>query len=168
MRRIPCFAAGAASILLAAMPAAAQRPGPAAAAAARPSFHNPISLVRRGAGLGRGPCLRPNRRCVARRLGFGPGLLAYAFGGLVDDPETLRDQGFFAETGDAWAGNGHAIYDYDRGYPYDWYRDSAPEAAEAAGPPPGPPSAPTIRCEINWVAAARGERAPVRVCRGRR
>jgi hypothetical protein len=101
------------------------------------------------------------------RRGFGfDGSYSYGWygGGLIEDPESLRDQGFFADTGDSWTENGRAVYDYDRAYPYDWYRDGNVE------PPPQRRQAyagPAVRCDVAWVAGARGEPSPVRVCRGR-
>jgi len=99
-----------------------------------------------------GPTLR------TRDWGYG--------GGIIEDPEAARDDGFFAGPAHAEASNGGAYYDYDRGYPYDWYNDGyeplrgGPERLAAAGP--------RVRCEISWVADAKGARSPVRVCRGRR
>lgn len=164
MRNTIRFAAGAAAILLAVAPAAAQRPGPVASSG-RPTGYNGSAAGGR-AGFVRGrPCLGQTRRCFADRSGRGRGfgLFAYGYGGLTEDPESLRDQGFFADTGNSWRENGRAVYDYDRGYPYDWYRD--PGAAADAAPRSGPPM---VRCEVSWVAGARGEPSPVRVCRGSR
>ncbi|HEX5181972.1 MAG TPA: hypothetical protein VFW19_02350 [Allosphingosinicella sp.] len=164
MNKKVCFAAAA--TLLAAMPAMAQRPGLAAASSARAHgvAHGRAFFAGRNLLL-RGACRVRSRRCFADRFGRGIGLIGYGDGGLVDDPESLRDQGFFADTAESRAENGHAVYDYDRGYPYDWYRDPTPAAAEDE-PRLAPP--PTIRCEISWVAGARGAQAAVRVCRGRR
>jgi hypothetical protein len=168
MRKKLCLAAGATMILLAGAPAAAHRLS-TPRASARPVFYNPVAKVRRGLAGGVS-CVGRNRNCVGdgfgrgRGRGFGGGLIGYAYGGLIEDPESLRDQGFFADTGNSWTENGRAVYDYDRGYPYDWYRDPAAAAADA-GPPAGPPM---VRCEVSWVAGATGMRSPVRVCRGRR
>ena len=166
MRNKVCFAAAAAAMLLATAPAAAQRSG-LAASSGRAAAHHRIGTPGRGFFVGTGPCARQTRRCVANRVGRGRGfgLFAYGFGGLTDDPESLRDQGFFADTGDSWRENGRAVYDYDRGYPYDWYRDPEAAAVEAAPRPGGPPA---VRCELNWVAGAKGARSAVRVCRGGR
>jgi hypothetical protein len=164
MRNKVCLAAGAAAILLAVAPAAAQRLS-VAASSGRATFHNRTGAAGR-AGFVRGrPCLGPTRRCFANRFrrNRGFGLFAYGYGGLVDDPESLRDQGFFAETGDSWQENGRAVYDYDRGYPYDWYRDPAAAAAEAVPHPAGPPM---VHCAVEWVGGARGAGSAVRVCRG--
>ena len=51
-------------------------------------------------------------------------------------------------------------FDYDRGYPYDWFNYGAEAEAEPEAPR-------TLRCETEWVRG-RGERedVPVQVCRG--
>ncbi|HEY1606678.1 MAG TPA: hypothetical protein VGF77_13880 [Allosphingosinicella sp.] len=166
MNKKACFAAGAAAILLAAVPAAAQRSGLGAAssARARSAAHGRVFFAGRNRAF-KGHCLARGRRCFGNRIGRDIGLIGYDYGGLIDDPESLRDQGFFADTAESWSENGHAVYDYDRGYPYDWYRDPAPETA-GRGPRLAAP--PTVRCEVEWVTGARGAHAPVRVCRGRR
>lgn len=169
MRNAVRLAVGAVAIFLATSPVMA-RHGRPAAAPGRPTFYNPIGKIRRGLANGGAQCTAQTRRCLGNGVGRhrGDGLIGgwvgYGYGGLIEDPESLRDQGFFAGTGDAWAENGRAVYDYDRGYPYDWYRDPGAPAADA-GPPPGPPM---MRCEVSWVAGTRGARSPVRVCRGRR
>ena len=165
MRNKVCLAAGAAAILLGA-PAAAQRSG-LAASPARPAMHNRTGIVGRTGFVRSRPCPGRNRRCFGNRFGrrAGIGLFAWGYGGLTEDPESLRDQGFFADTADSWQENGRAVYDYDRGYPYDWYRDPAAGAVEAV---PHSAEPPMVRCEIDWVASARGARSAVRVCRGRR
>jgi hypothetical protein len=111
---------------------------------------------------------RGGRRGFGRFDGFGVGRgygLGWYGGGLIEDPEALRDQGFFADTGNSWTEHGRAVYDYDRSYPYDWYNDG-----DAEGPPPrrAANAGPAVRCEISWVADAKGERSAVRICRGRR
>jgi hypothetical protein len=124
-----------------------------------------------GPGFGGGPYLgAPFRGDGHRRFGggFGGGIfrggLGYG-GGLVDLPEYAgRDAGFFAGRAEARAANGGAYYDYDRAYPYDWYRD--PDGAERTAPRIAA-AAPTIRCDVTWVAGRDG-RSPVRICRGRR
>jgi hypothetical protein len=171
MRKVLCLAAGAAAIFVAGAPATAQRLNFTGASSGRPVFRNPIAQVRRGL-VGPVQCAPGNRRCSGngsgrgRRGGFGAGWIGYAYGGLIEDPESLRDQGFFAETGDAWAENGRAVYDYDRGYPYDWYRGS--DAPTGAGPGPRLAAPPLVRCEIDWGGGTGRQRSAVRVCRGRR
>ena len=165
MRKAVCLAVGAAAILLT-VPAAAHRTG-VAASSGRPTGYNRIGSVHRGGFVGPGHCFRQNRRCFANRFrrGFGFGLIGYDYGGLVVDPDSLRDQGFFADTGESWRENGRAVYDYDRGYPYDWYRD--PASAAAGGGRRFAPG-PMVRCDVSWVGGGRNGPAAVRVCRGRR
>jgi hypothetical protein len=89
---------------------------------------------------------------------YGYGALGGWGGGLYEDPEAFRDAGFFAGSGDAHVVGGRVHYDYDRGYPYDWYRprDASPARSSADnGESPA-----RISCEV--------EAAGVRVCRGRR
>jgi hypothetical protein len=66
-----------------------------------------------------------------------------------------RQKGYF----DHGATDGRR-FDYDRGYPYDWFNYGAEAEAE-----PEPPR--RMRCETEWVRG-RGERedVPVQVCRG--
>lgn len=176
MKRAISFAAGAAVMLAMAAPAAAQSSGRVGGGGWR---HSARLVLRPGVGAGpfvsasqarsarrAGRCVGLGRSCFDRNvdrgllLGFG---FANAYGGLTEDPEALRDQGFFADSGDSWAANGRAVYDYDRGYPYDWYRDSG----EAAAPAEHVASAGAmVRCDVTWVRAARGGQSPVRVCRG--
>ena len=120
---------------------------------------NPAWSMGDGVRLGSGH--RP-----ARGHGPGPsrGYGGYGFyggygGGLIEDPESYRDQGFFAGSADARAENGRAAYDYDRAYPYDWYREGSARTSLVRAEP-RPTAAPDYRCRI--------ERAGVRVCRGRR
>jgi hypothetical protein len=175
-------AAGAAALALAlplgfAGPVAAQRPvftnGP------HPSGRAAIGNLPPGAfgyGVGRRPGAR-FRGGGHRRFGGGSGggfgrgfFLGGLGGGLIEDPDAGRDAGFFAGPAGVQEANGGAYYDYDRAYPYDWYR--GPVAREA----PRAASAAAIRCDVTWVgggvgggAGGRGgARTPVRICRGRR
>jgi hypothetical protein len=169
MNKAFSWSAGAA-MFLAISPAAARQPGiglgfaPArghAGGAVRvvvgngsPSFSQPP---------GHGGCGRPGRWGCGYGYAYGYGWIGYG-GGLIEDPEALRDQGYFAD-GASGMENGRAVYDYDRSYPYDWYRD--PDAARR----PASRLAydrPMVRCDVTWVAGARGTATPVRVCRGRR
>jgi hypothetical protein len=153
--------AGAAAALIAVAPAQAQRGhrGP-------PTFgsggHHPAPgrPALRNSRLGHGSrCGTSNGACYD-----GPFLDLWGYGGLIEDPEyAMRDQGFFSGPAEVQAGHGGAYYDYDRAYPYDWYHD--PVAAAPARAPSM--AAPAVRCDVSWVAASGGERAPVRVCRGR-
>ena len=97
---------------------------------------------------------KPDRQ--RRRHWFGYGGYGIGFGGDFDP-----DRGYFASGAEAPAvANGHARYDYDRGYPYDHYRGS-PErnGSYETG------SRETI-CETEWTRDRRsGQQVPVRVCR---
>ncbi len=105
---------------------------------------------------------RGDRRGLGRnRFAFGYPLGWYG-GGIIDDPERHRDDGFFAGTGNSARVNGAAYYDYDRAYPYDWYRDDD-AVAEDEGEGPRPASRPAVRCEMTRVSGSA-----VRICRGRR
>ena len=100
---------------------------------------------------------RPDRPDGPRRrdaFGFG----GYGIGfGVELDP----DLGYFATGGEAPAvANGRVAYDYDRGYPYDYYR----------GGPAGHGGYETASrepyCETEWTKDRRsGQQVPVRVCR---
>jgi hypothetical protein len=88
-----------------------------------------------------------------------PGWIGGWGDGVYEDPESLRDAGFFAGSADAYS-DGHRVhYDYDRGYPYDWYREgsartSLPIAYRRSG------GQSQVRCGV--------EAGGVRVCRGGR
>jgi hypothetical protein len=75
----------------------------------------------------------------------------------------LSRGGYFAERQGAPAVvNGHVDYDYDRGYPYDYYSYASPEREDDRfySEPREP------YCETVWTRGPRGTgRAPVRVCR---
>jgi hypothetical protein len=96
----------------------------------------------------------------ASRPGFGRRIgLVGGWGGLYDDPAALRDAGFFTGPAEAYSDGVRVRYDYDRGYPYDWYRERS------------------ARTALPMAAAGRGgerrvscsiEAAGVRVCRGQR
>jgi fermentation-respiration switch protein FrsA (DUF1100 family) len=73
-----------------------------------------------------------------------------------------RDRGFFrqreqAEAG-AWDAGGRAVFDYDRGYPYDSYGEAGwgMEEAESRQRP--------ASCRIEWTRDSSGGRVPVRIC----
>jgi hypothetical protein len=81
--------------------------------------------------------------------------------GYVETEMTPDMFGYFATGGEVELVDGQAMYDYDRSYPYDWYRG---DRTEPAGVQIAYPAAP--RCETSWVPDASGrERVPVRVCR---
>lgn len=116
-----------------------------------------------GIGMHRDPCARLGLDCSGRSDLVGEGLLGWG-GGLIEDPEyAARDQGFFSGPAEVQADGGSAYYDYDRAYPYDWYRE--PGAAARAEPIMA--AAPAVRCDVAWVGGRGGARSPVRVCRGR-
>ena len=102
---------------------------------------------------------RPGRRDGRRRQGYGyPYFVGYGGGINALIPPDL---GYFATGGEARrSSDGHVDYDYDRGYPYDYY--SSPVEREMAYE-----AAPRERyCETIWARGGRsGERVPVTVCR---
>ncbi|HEY0314605.1 MAG TPA: hypothetical protein VGC56_19180 [Allosphingosinicella sp.] len=56
--------------------------------------------------------------------GYGYPGVVYAGDGYADDVPLPRPSGVgFFEDGDAWVQGHRVVYDYDRGYPYDHYRD---------------------------------------------
>jgi hypothetical protein len=94
---------------------------------------------------------RPRRRDIAGFGGYGIGY----------GSDFNRDGGYFATQGETPAvANGRARYDYDRGYPYDYYR---------GGPERSGGDETALRdsyCETQWTRDRRsGEQVPVRVCR---
>ena len=161
MMKALSWCAGAAAVAALAAPAAAQQrqpfgPGatPRVRVAAAAAQGRVVGQDRRrppGSGFGRGR--------------FGRGGLVYGLGafggGLTDDPERHRDDGFFAGTGDSARVNGAAVYDYDRAYPYDWYRGDDMAADE--GERRRPAAETRVRCEVTRVSGSA-----VKVCRGRR
>jgi hypothetical protein len=183
MTKAARFPAAAALLLIAAAPAAAQHGAQhmaqhgAQQMAREMATNGPAASFGRHRGFGfAGPGLRfgdprvrsrHDRGCgrFGRRGCFGGNFFGwggFGYGGLVDDPEALRDEGFFAD-GDAWTEEGRAVYDYDRAYPYDWYRDPG------TAPRPGlRPAGPAMRCDVSWVSGRGGAATPVRICRGRR
>jgi hypothetical protein len=158
MNKVLSCCAGLIAALVLAAPAAAQRQ------AFRPATPPRVQITPPPAGRVVGFDRRPTHdRGVGRgrgRFGYLYGWGAYG-GGLVEDPERHRDDGFFAGTGDAFRVNGAAVYDYDRAYPYDWYRGDD-EGAGGEGPS-RPAAAPAVRCDVTWVSGSA-----VRICRGRR
>ncbi len=94
---------------------------------------------------------RPRRRDSFGYYGYGIG-----FGGDLDP-----DRGYFATGGEPLAAaNGRVDYDYDRGYPYDYYRGGRARHGgyETASREPN--------CETEWTRDRRsGQKVPVRVCR---
>jgi hypothetical protein len=87
---------------------------------------------------------------------------AYFVSGPTYPAIRRRDSGFFrqqqqGEAG-AWDSGGRAVYDYDRGYPYDSYGAVGwtSEKAENRERPAG--------CRIEWTRDGAGNRVSVRVC----
>ncbi|MDB5671649.1 MAG: hypothetical protein JWO25_2608 [Alphaproteobacteria bacterium] len=136
-----------------------------------PAAAQPASLAARAisprAGFG-----TPDFQAVGRPFSFGSGQrhgrgrgfgrgANYWGGGLwnegYEDPAVLRDAGFFAGPAQAFSDGNRVHYDYDRGYPYDWYRPSRTALPMATV---GNGRARRISCNV--------ETAGVRVCRGGR
>lgn len=95
-------------------------------------------------------------------VGYGGGYDDY-YGSYVSTPPAPDQFGFFGNGGEATLVNGRAVYDYDRSYPYQFYRaprreQAAADRARAARSAPG--------CETEWVPDGQGGGdVPVRVCR---
>lgn len=80
---------------------------------------------------------------------------AYSAGIGIEAYDPAREQGFFRD-GDAVRTPGGVAYDYDRGYPYDHYREPPPlRRAEAPAEPV---------CTIERVRGPEGP-GEVRICR---
>ncbi|MFL6862675.1 MAG: hypothetical protein ACJ8DZ_06725 [Allosphingosinicella sp.] len=157
-----------AALLLAAVPMAA----PAAAAPSgmvalpigvAPGPHAGFGGVRFGAGPGPGRFrfMHGRHRHGDRRDDYGAagyGAAGYAGGvPLAEDYPTVADGGFFGDGGALAARGGHVLYDYDRGYPYEYYhtRRDLPAIAYETAPLPAP-----ARCVTERVPGG-----PVRICR---
>lgn len=142
--------------------------GPSASVAtARPIVGSPQAGVGPHiGGPGRHHGNKPHRRNRANRGGF-PGFFPvwgyYGDGdGYVESEITPEMFGYFATGGEVELVDGEAVYDYDRGYPYDWYRgDQITSSAEGLAL-----RSPEYRCELSWVPAGSGKgRTQVRICR---
>lgn len=104
-----------------------------------------------------GRFVRPGRRDRPRRRDwFGFGGYGIGFGGDLNP-----DRGYFATGGEEPAvANGRVRYDYDRGYPYDYY------SGERAGHGDYETASREPFCETEWTRDRRsGQQVPVRVCR---
>jgi hypothetical protein len=67
--------------------------------------------------------------------------------------------GFYGAGGDVDVLNGSAVYQYDRSYPYDWYRGGPAETVRVH-------RAAETRCEMQVVPDGKGKgKASVRICR---
>jgi hypothetical protein len=82
-----------------------------------------------------------------------------------EDPEAARSAGFFSGPALVRSDGRRALYDYDRGYPYDWYGEAG-GAAEGPGEAVDAAAPLQARCSVSWVASGKGSRTPVRICRG--
>jgi hypothetical protein len=112
--------------------------------------------ARFGAGLGHRPFPVPHRRHHFHHDREGAGALGYGEGvPVADEAPPVADGGFFSDGEAIPTRAGRVVYDYDRGYPYDYYRPLRPAAYEA----PPPPALPA-RCVIERVPGG-----PVRICR---
>ena len=89
---------------------------------------------------------------------WGIGYVGYPGGYVYTEPS--RDQfGYFGAGGEALEAGREVIYDYDRSYPYDWYRAPSDKVIRT-----GTQSA--YRCEMERVSGPDGQgSATVRVCR---
>jgi hypothetical protein len=95
---------------------------------------------------------RPDRPRRRDSYGYGIGI---GYGGYIDP-----DRGYFATGGEALPrGSSGVHYDYDRGYPYAYYR---PRREESAAYEAAPRAA---YCETKWTRGLGSERVPVRICR---
>ena len=131
--------AAAAAILisscLAAAPATAQSGGSSAGA-----WMVPLNQPRLGPDGGAGRPGRPGgggwwndgrhdrhdwrKRCLRRRTCGYYGFGGYGYGGIGDDSLLANAYGYFAQGGSGVeARGGSARFDYDRGYPYEYYSD---------------------------------------------
>lgn len=74
-------------------------------------------------------------------------------GWIYEQNRTAIGNGYF---GQGESGDGY--YEYDRGYPYDYYdeREAAEPRAYARGP----------QCRTQWVPDGHGDEVPVSICRG--
>ena len=88
---------------------------------------------------------------------------AYGYGyagdgdGYVDTIPMSRDEGYFNTGGEVYAREGaRPEYDYDRGYPYEWYRPTAGRSSVAGS---------SRRVAARHVSCSI-EGSSVRVCRG--
>ncbi|MFL6857025.1 MAG: hypothetical protein ACJ8EB_03850 [Allosphingosinicella sp.] len=131
----------------------------------RGGFDAGFGGVRFGAGAGPGHgrfrFMHGRHRHGDRRDDYGAagyGAAGYAGGvPLAEDYPTVADGGFFGDGGALAARGGHVLYDYDRGYPYEYYRTrrDLPAIAYETAPLPAP-----ARCVTERVPGG-----PVRICR---
>ena len=80
--------------------------------------------------------------------------------------------GYFSSGGEVSVVDGRAVYDYDRGYPYEWYRPISRNRAASSFSSAGydearrSDSGLVVHCDTQWVTSGGGKSA-VRICRGR-
>lgn len=98
-------------------------------------------------------------------IGYGGGVgYGRYYDSYASTPPAPDEFGFFGNGGEATLVNGRAVYDYDRSYPYEYYR--GPRREEAAADGAGAGRAAVSGCETKWVPDGRGGGdVPVRICR---
>ncbi|HJQ17276.1 MAG TPA: hypothetical protein VJ859_09770 [Allosphingosinicella sp.] len=86
--------------------------------------------------------------------------------GYVNTIPMLDQNGYFATGGEVIRhGNAAPTYDYDRGYPYDWYNSATTVRIHSAAAALTPSR--RVSCDTSWVTNGTGARVAVNVCRGR-
>jgi hypothetical protein len=139
----------------------------ASVATARPIVGSPHLGPGRHIGIpGRHHGDKPRRRHRGKWngfTGFYPVWGYYGDGdGYVESEVTPDMFGYFATGGEVELVDGEAIYDYDRSYPYEWFR---PDQAGRTGDRSMLRSS-EYRCELTSVPAISGKgRTEVRICR---
>lgn len=151
----PAFATpqGAAAQGMAAMPASGGRPG------AGPGFSGRFGF---GLGHGRSWSVRRPGSWRGGRHDQGRGRQGEAGGywgaGIAAEDSPAFADGFFSDGEVVQTPAGRVRYEYDRGYPFDFYRQ-----AEARTTPPPREEGPS--CDVDWVRGDGGRTVPVRICR---
>jgi hypothetical protein len=85
--------------------------------------------------------------------------------GYVNTIPIGDEDGFFATGGEVVQNDGRApTYDYDRGYPYDWYNPAASVRVHRTSLSASPGR--HLSCDTSSVPGASGGRVAIRVCRG--
>lgn len=94
-----------------------------------------------------------HRRWLERRYaGF------YDFGGAYLDDAFARESRYFEPSGGiSWAAGNRVHYDYDRSYPYDFYKGRGERRPDVA--------ARKSSCDMEWTEDRQGREVAVRVCR---
>lgn len=105
---------------------------------------------------------RPRRPRGDDGDGFGWDYYGYGDGSGVQEPIGYRDYGYFDQQRDGRTRSGRGGFDYDRGYPYDHYRESA---ADERGESDYADAASVTRCRVTWTRDRKSrEQVPVRIC----